>query len=116
MKDPHQRLSWPELLSHPFIAGRVTREYQLFFQHWPGLFPPVSSYCLEAGRTTLLCFFYYPVLCLPPLSFLQALTPSSCPWACSGSPGIPLGSQSQSLSLCPKGELLMKFSPHLPSD
>ncbi|KAL2302243.1 hypothetical protein Nmel_009663 [Mimus melanotis] len=24
MKDPHQRLSWPELLSHPFIAGRVT--------------------------------------------------------------------------------------------
>ncbi|NXO33247.1 STK36 kinase, partial [Locustella ochotensis] len=23
MKDPHQRLSWPELLSHPFIAGRV---------------------------------------------------------------------------------------------
>ncbi|NXQ83397.1 STK36 kinase, partial [Nyctibius grandis] len=24
MKDPRQRLSWPELLSHPFIAGRVT--------------------------------------------------------------------------------------------
>ncbi|KAJ7405247.1 serine/threonine kinase 36 [Willisornis vidua] len=24
MKNPHQRLSWPELLSHPFIAGRVT--------------------------------------------------------------------------------------------
>ncbi|NXH10510.1 STK36 kinase, partial [Bucco capensis] len=24
MKDPAQRLSWPELLSHPFIAGRVT--------------------------------------------------------------------------------------------
>ncbi|NXU24122.1 STK36 kinase, partial [Thalassarche chlororhynchos] len=24
MKDPCQRLSWPELLSHPFIAGRVT--------------------------------------------------------------------------------------------
>ncbi|XP_053140146.1 serine/threonine-protein kinase 36 isoform X2 [Hemicordylus capensis] len=24
MKDPHQRLSWPELLYHPFIAGRVT--------------------------------------------------------------------------------------------
>ncbi|XP_027734974.1 serine/threonine-protein kinase 36 isoform X2 [Empidonax traillii] len=24
MKDPHQRLSWPELLSHPFIAGQVT--------------------------------------------------------------------------------------------
>ncbi|NXW71124.1 STK36 kinase, partial [Hirundo rustica] len=24
MKDPHQRLSWPELLSHPFVAGRVT--------------------------------------------------------------------------------------------
>ncbi|NXI85764.1 STK36 kinase, partial [Rhipidura dahli] len=24
MKDPHQRLSWPELLCHPFIAGRVT--------------------------------------------------------------------------------------------
>ncbi|NXN79828.1 STK36 kinase, partial [Bombycilla garrulus] len=24
MKDPHQRLSWPELLSHPFIAGWVT--------------------------------------------------------------------------------------------
>ncbi|NXT09377.1 STK36 kinase, partial [Prunella fulvescens] len=24
MKDPHERLSWPELLSHPFIAGRVT--------------------------------------------------------------------------------------------
>ncbi|NXF11799.1 STK36 kinase, partial [Smithornis capensis] len=24
MKDPQQRLSWPELLSHPFIAGRVT--------------------------------------------------------------------------------------------
>ncbi|NXM21676.1 STK36 kinase, partial [Ploceus nigricollis] len=24
MKDPHKRLSWPELLSHPFIAGRVT--------------------------------------------------------------------------------------------
>ncbi|NXW95977.1 STK36 kinase, partial [Alopecoenas beccarii] len=23
-KDPRQRLSWPELLSHPFIAGRVT--------------------------------------------------------------------------------------------
>ncbi|XP_069717410.1 serine/threonine-protein kinase 36 isoform X4 [Phaenicophaeus curvirostris] len=24
MKDPRQRLSWPELLSHPFISGRVT--------------------------------------------------------------------------------------------
>ncbi|XP_030435984.1 serine/threonine-protein kinase 36 isoform X2 [Gopherus evgoodei] len=24
MKDPRQRLSWPELLCHPFIAGRVT--------------------------------------------------------------------------------------------
>ncbi|NXP21111.1 STK36 kinase, partial [Scytalopus superciliaris] len=24
MKDPQERLSWPELLSHPFIAGRVT--------------------------------------------------------------------------------------------
>uniref|UniRef100_A0A8C9EUI2 non-specific serine/threonine protein kinase n=1 Tax=Pavo cristatus TaxID=9049 RepID=A0A8C9EUI2_PAVCR len=24
MKDPRQRLSWPELLSHPFVAGRVT--------------------------------------------------------------------------------------------
>ncbi|KAJ7345973.1 hypothetical protein JRQ81_001923 [Phrynocephalus forsythii] len=24
MKDPRQRLSWPELLYHPFIAGRVT--------------------------------------------------------------------------------------------
>ncbi|NXC76348.1 STK36 kinase, partial [Anhinga anhinga] len=24
MKDPRQRLSWPELLSHPFIAGQVT--------------------------------------------------------------------------------------------
>ncbi|XP_064290857.1 serine/threonine-protein kinase 36 isoform X2 [Passer domesticus] len=24
MKDPHERLSWPELLCHPFIAGRVT--------------------------------------------------------------------------------------------
>ncbi|NWT06473.1 STK36 kinase, partial [Mionectes macconnelli] len=24
MKDPHQRLSWPELLSHPFITGQVT--------------------------------------------------------------------------------------------
>uniref|UniRef100_A0A8C3XWL5 Serine/threonine-protein kinase 36 n=1 Tax=Chelydra serpentina TaxID=8475 RepID=A0A8C3XWL5_CHESE len=24
MKDPRQRLSWPELLHHPFIAGRVT--------------------------------------------------------------------------------------------
>ncbi|XP_066046246.1 serine/threonine-protein kinase 36 [Chamaea fasciata] len=24
MKDPHQRLSWPELLSHPFIDGWVT--------------------------------------------------------------------------------------------
>ncbi|NWQ74793.1 STK36 kinase, partial [Columbina picui] len=24
MKDPLQRLSWPELLSHPFVAGRVT--------------------------------------------------------------------------------------------
>ncbi|XP_063144971.1 serine/threonine-protein kinase 36 [Candoia aspera] len=24
MKDPHQRLSWPELLYHPFIAGQVT--------------------------------------------------------------------------------------------
>ncbi|XP_068051656.1 serine/threonine-protein kinase 36 isoform X1 [Anomalospiza imberbis] len=24
MKDPHKRLSWPELLCHPFIAGRVT--------------------------------------------------------------------------------------------
>ncbi|NWW99532.1 STK36 kinase, partial [Caloenas nicobarica] len=23
-KDPRQRLSWPELLSHPFVAGRVT--------------------------------------------------------------------------------------------
>lgn len=27
MKDPRQRLSWPELLYHPFIAGRVTGEY-----------------------------------------------------------------------------------------
>uniref|UniRef100_A0A803VQJ4 non-specific serine/threonine protein kinase n=1 Tax=Ficedula albicollis TaxID=59894 RepID=A0A803VQJ4_FICAL len=27
MKDPHQRLSWPELLSHPFIAGRVIEEH-----------------------------------------------------------------------------------------
>lgn len=27
MKDPQERLSWPELLSHPFIAGRVTGEY-----------------------------------------------------------------------------------------
>ncbi|XP_065607299.1 serine/threonine-protein kinase 36 [Cyrtonyx montezumae] len=24
MKDPRQRLTWPELLSHPFVAGRVT--------------------------------------------------------------------------------------------
>lgn len=25
-KDPRQRLSWPDLLHHPFIAGRVTSE------------------------------------------------------------------------------------------
>lgn len=25
-KDPQQRLSWPDLLHHPFIAGRVTSE------------------------------------------------------------------------------------------
>uniref|UniRef100_A0A8B9GBC9 non-specific serine/threonine protein kinase n=1 Tax=Amazona collaria TaxID=241587 RepID=A0A8B9GBC9_9PSIT len=27
MKDPRHRLSWPELLSHPFIAGQVTEEH-----------------------------------------------------------------------------------------
>lgn len=27
MKDPRQRLSWPELLGHPFLAGHVTSEY-----------------------------------------------------------------------------------------
>lgn len=46
MKDPRQRLSWPELLSHPFIAGRVTGEYQLFFQCWTGLFPPPNAWRL----------------------------------------------------------------------
>lgn len=25
-KDPQQRLAWPDLLHHPFIAGRVTSE------------------------------------------------------------------------------------------
>lgn len=25
-KDPRKRLSWPDLLHHPFIAGRVTSE------------------------------------------------------------------------------------------
>lgn len=30
MKDPRQRLSWPELLYHPFIAGRVTGKYGTF--------------------------------------------------------------------------------------
>lgn len=114
MKDPHQRLSWPELLSHPFIAGRVTGEYLLFF---PKLSRSVSFYYwLETGRTSLPCYFYYPGLCLPPLSFVQALTPSSCSWSCSGSLGIPLGSQERSLSLCPKVELLLKFSSCLPSD
>lgn len=33
-KDPKQRLSWPDLLHHPFIAGRVTSESLGF----PGLF------------------------------------------------------------------------------
>lgn len=46
MKDPRQRLSWPELLSHPFIAGQVTGEYQLFFQCWLGLFPPPTAWRL----------------------------------------------------------------------
>uniref|UniRef100_A0A8C6Y3S6 Serine/threonine-protein kinase 36 n=1 Tax=Naja naja TaxID=35670 RepID=A0A8C6Y3S6_NAJNA len=27
-KDPRQRLSWPELLYHPFIAGQVTGKYE----------------------------------------------------------------------------------------
>lgn len=31
MKDPRQRLSWPELLYHPFIAGWVTGEYKLTY-------------------------------------------------------------------------------------
>ena len=58
MKDPRQRLSWPELLSHPFIAGRVTGEYQLFFQCWPGPFPPPAAWRLggqpcPASFTTL---------------------------------------------------------------
>lgn len=42
MKDPHQRLSWPELLSHPFIAGRVTGESLLLFQNCPYLIPSTT--------------------------------------------------------------------------
>lgn len=38
-KDPRQRLSWPDLLHHPFIAGRVTSESSEF----PGLWPDSSS-------------------------------------------------------------------------
>lgn len=43
-KDPRQRLSWPDLLHHPFIAGRVTSESSgpsaLAF---PSVFPQTSS-------------------------------------------------------------------------
>lgn len=41
-KDPRQRLSWPDLLHHPFIAGRVTSESSGFPGPWPSFFPPCS--------------------------------------------------------------------------
>lgn len=86
MKDPHQRLSWPELLSHPFVAGRVTGEYQHFSSAGQVHFLLLLPGGWEFHPTLLLLLLG---LCLPPLGFLQALTPSSCPWTCSGSPGIP---------------------------
>lgn len=106
MKDPHQRLSWPELLSHPFVAGRVTGEYQIIS----------PSYCLETGSTSLPFFiFFYPGLCLLSHSLHQPPTPSSCPWGCFGFLGILLGLQSWLLSLCLEKELL-KFCSCLLSD
>lgn len=40
-KDPRQRLSWPDLLHHPFIAGRVTSESLGFpgLLHFPSTLP-----------------------------------------------------------------------------
>lgn len=109
MKDPHQRLSWPELLSHPFVAGRVTGEYQQF-PRWPGPFPPPAAWKLGA----LLLLLPWS---LPPSSRLCPSTdPQLLPLDLLWVPWDSLGSQSQSLSLCPRGELLMKFSPCLPSD
>lgn len=99
MKDPRQRLSWPELLSHPFIAGRVTGEHQVvvfclffFFQFGTGPFPLTTL----ISCTSLVFPSFLPISSshqpLPPFPGV-ALSPLGFPWdhGAGHSPGVPEG-------------------------
>lgn len=64
-KDPRQRLSWPDLLHHPFIAGRVTSESS---PGLPGLWLVVA---------------FSPVFLPPPCLDATHLLPCSPAWTSS---------------------------------